>query len=428
MAIRALATHLSRRANNVAVGGRSFSALTAVEEFPGLPATNPSSSPSLTPSITTLPTGLTIVTEPSSLTSTVSLTFPSAGSSNELPSESGAALANRYLSFKSGKDLSTAIITRSLEDVGAALFSHAGRRGATVGYTALRENAAWVAPLLAVGCGFEKWDVRDAVQMAGKEVEEAKANVQVALTDQIYAAAYGPQSSLGHSYYTPNASRPSIISFRERTYTLNGAVLAATGIADHEAFVRMVEEEFPKAAPPKVDKVETAYLGGEARMDAPSTGYTHVALAFSGPTSTPLMNVLKHTFNLSGASAFASPGIFGVYSGSAPSDASGTIDALSSVLNSTPSADVIAKAKASAKSEALCALSGGSKSLADAMTASILDSCTFSPEALAEAYDAISEADVKKALDDMKKGGVSLAAVGDLSYVPYRASLAGRFN
>ena len=33
--------------------------------------------------------------------------------------------------------------------------------------------------MLAVGCGFEKWDVRDAVQMAGKEVEEAKANVQV---------------------------------------------------------------------------------------------------------------------------------------------------------------------------------------------------------------------------------------------------------
>lgn len=140
--------------------------------------------------------------------------------------------------------------------MGASLFSLAGRRGATVGYTAMRENAAWVAPLLAVSSGFEKWDVRDAVDMAEKEVAEAKSNAQVALTDQIYAAAYGAQSSLGRSYYTAGASRPSIISFREITYTLNGAVLAATGIADHEAFVRMVEDEFPKFTPPKVEKVE----------------------------------------------------------------------------------------------------------------------------------------------------------------------------
>lgn len=333
------------------------------------------------------------------------------------------------------------------------MFASAGRRGATVGYTALKENAAWIAPLLAVSSGFEKWDVRDAVKLAGKEVDEAKANaqvswlvwivivlvcavsfltvictsLQVALTDQIYAAAYGAQSSLGRSYYTPNASRSSIISFRERTYTLNGAVLAATGISDHEAFVRMVEEEFPSAAPPKADKVENAYLAGEARLDAPSTGYTHVALSFNGPASTPVANVLKHALTMSGASAFASPGLLGVYGGSAPSNAEATIDALSKSVTSAPSSDIINKAKAAAKAEALAALSSGSKSLADAMTSSILETCTFSPSALAESYDAVSEADVKKAMDDMKKGGVSLAAVGDLSYVPYRATIAGRF-
>jgi hypothetical protein len=147
--------------------------------FDRVPASTPGAAPALTPSITTLKSGLTIITEPSALTSTVSLTYPSAGSSNELPSESGAAIANRYLAFKSGKELSTALITRSIEDVGATMFASAGRRGATVGYTALKENAAWISPLLAVQSGFEKWDVRDAVKLAGKEVEEAKANAQV---------------------------------------------------------------------------------------------------------------------------------------------------------------------------------------------------------------------------------------------------------
>ena len=144
-----------------------------------LPTSTPSTSPTLTPSITTLKTGLTIVTEPSSLTSTVSLTYPSAGSSSELPTEAGAALANRHLAFKSGKELSAALITRSIEDCGATMFASAGRRGATVGYTAMRESAGWLAPLLSVGSGFEKWDVRNAVGLAGKEVDEAKANAQV---------------------------------------------------------------------------------------------------------------------------------------------------------------------------------------------------------------------------------------------------------
>jgi predicted Zn-dependent peptidase len=245
------------------------------------------------------------------LTSTVSLTFPNAGSSSEGPSEAGASIANRYLAFKSGSGLSSALIVRNIEDVGATPFSSAGRRGATVGFTAARENAAFIAPLLATECSFEKWDVKEAQQMAEMEAAEAVSNAQVSLSDQIYAAAYGAQSSMGRSYYTAGASRASIIAFRERNYSLNGAVLSATGIADHEAFLRMVEEISPSAAPAAAESAEgdVPYMGGEARVSAPSTGFAHVALAFQGPTSAPLMNIMKHCL---GTGAFAAPGIIGV--------------------------------------------------------------------------------------------------------------------
>ena len=135
---------------------------------------------------------------------------------------------------------------------------------------------------------------------------------------------------MGRSYYTSGASRPSIMSFRERAYTLNGAVLAATGVSDHEAFVRMVEEEFPAPAPGSeaAATVKSEYMGGEARLANPSSGYAHVALAFEGPTSAPVMNVLKHCLNMSGASAFASPGIVGVYGESSAADASATVGKL----------------------------------------------------------------------------------------------------
>mmetsp|Transcript_22616 Transcript_22616/g.40241 ORF Transcript_22616/g.40241 Transcript_22616/m.40241 type:complete len:426 (-) Transcript_22616:1120-2397(-) len=422
MASRAI-SQAARAATSRAGANRGFSVLTATEEFPGVPATSPATKKGSVFSSTTLATGLTVVTEDASLVSTVSLTYPNAGSSQEGPGEAGAAIANRYLAFKSGSDLSSAIILRSLEDKGASVFSSAGRRGATVGFTAARENAAYVAPLLMTECSFEKWDVKEAQELAGVEAGEATSNAQVALTDQIYAAAFGAQSSIGRSYYTAGASRPSIMSFRERNYTLDGAVLAATGIADHEAFVRMVDSEFPIPPPRKEAPLTTDYMGGEARVSAPSTGYAHVALAFQGPTSAPVTNVLKHCLGMSGVTAFASSGIMGVYGGSAPGDASATVDALSKAVGVAPSADVVASATAAAKAEALATLDGGSQSLADAMTASVFDS-TMS---LAEAYDSVTADDVSKAYAAMLKSQVSLAAVGDISTVPYHATIASRF-
>ena len=194
--------------------------------------------------------------------------------------------------------------------------------------------------------------------------------------------------------------------------------------------MRMVEEEFalPSSSPEAAAATTSAYIGGEARLSAPSTGYTHVALAFEGPKSAPVMNILKHCLCMSGASAFAAPGIMGVYGGSAPGDALATLDGLTKAVGATPSDAVVAKAKTVAKAEALRALDAGSKSLADAMTASILDSCGFSAKALVDSYDGVSTADVSKAYSAMLKSKLSLAAVGDISNVPYHATIASRFG
>lgn len=398
--------------------------LTATEEFPGVPAISPAPPKDSATSVTTLKSGLTVVTEDASLVSTLALTYPHAGSSQEGPGEAGAALGNRYLAFKSGSGLSSALILRSLEDVGASVFASAGRRGATVGFTAARENAAFVAPLLLTECAFEKWDVKEAQDLASIEAAEASENAQVALTDQIYAAAFGAQSAMGSSYYTAGASRSAIMSFRARNYTLDGAVLAATGIADHEAFVAMVDAEFPIPAPRKEALAVAEYLGGEARLSAPSMGYVHVALAFEGPTSAPVMNVLKYCLDMGGASAFAAPGIVGVYGGSAPGDAAATVDKMSETLGTVPTVDLIERAKTSAKDKALAELDGGSKSWADAMTGSILHSTTT----LAEAYDSVTADDVSKSYAAMLNSKVSLATVGDISGIPYHATIASRFK
>ena len=380
--------------------------------------------------MTTLPNGLTVVSENASSTSTVSLTFPNAGSASETISESGAALANKYISFKTGAGLSSAIILRNMENDGATPFATASRHSATLGYTASKDKAIRLVPLLAIPSSYAKWDVRDAVKMASIESEAASACAHTTLSESLYAAAYGAQSAMGKSLYGGSPSAASIESFRERAYALNGAVLSATGIDDHESFVKVVEVGFSESnAGAATSAPSSPFIGGETRIHS-SAGYTHVALAFEAGASTPLMNVVKQCITLSseGVSGFASGGLVGVYGGSAPSDAAGVTEALVASITSAPSADIVERAKGLAKAEAVFALDGGSQSLAGAMAASVVESGTFSAAGVAAAYDGITAKDVAAAFEAMAKSSPALAAVGDLSSTPYQGSIAPKFG
>lgn len=425
----------SRSAVAKSTSKRSFSAIYSVaDEFPDVPATTPSTLNASTASSTVLPSGLTVVTEDASSTSTLTLTFPTAGSSSESNFEAGAALANKCIAFKSGSGLSTALILRTLENDGATPFSSVGRDMASVGITCAPDKATRLLPLLATECTFEKWDLKDAKDAANLLVEEAQANAQLTLTEQIYAAAYGRESSMGKTVYTPSASNPGIISFRERNYGMKGAVLSATGISDHAAFVQAVSDGFSEANPGGGStelSTTSGYTGGESSLSASSAGYTHLAVAFQGPDgNSALSNVVKHVMSLSaaeGVSAFVAPGLVGLYASSPAAASSGLVDAIASAVTGSLSDEVFARAKGLAKAEAVFNLDGGSKLLAEAMTTSILETGSFSGAAVSDSYDAITKEDVAAAITAAVKSNPSVAAIGDISAIPSHASIASKF-
>lgn len=436
--LRASIHSIPRRAI-VATGNREFSALLSpIEEFPGLPSTSPQAAVASSTSVTTLSNGLTVITETASATSTISLTFPNAGSSSESSSESGAALVNKFLSFKSGSGLSSALILRNLEDSGAKPFAKASRTSATVGYTAAKDQAPRLIPLLLPTCSFEKWDVRDAQSSAKVETEQANASALTVLTENIYAAAFGAQSPMGKTFYSANTpSLSAIRSFRSRAYVLNGAVLAATGVVDHESFVKAVEEglsESEVGSPSSSSSSLSPFLGGEARIHA-NAGYTHLALAFDGSAllgKTPLLNVLKHCITLAsqeaGLEGFAADGLVGIYGGSSPVDAKDTLDALCRGMTSAVSSDVVQRAKNLAKAEAVFAMDAGSQRLAEVMTRSVMDGGLVGVQGLSAAYDAIGVKDVQGAMEALAKSQPAMAAVGDLSNTPYHGSIVSKFG
>jgi predicted Zn-dependent peptidase len=361
------------------------------------------------------------------------MTYPKAGSASEGIDERGAALINKCLAFNSGSGLSTIMIHRTIENEGAIPFAEATRTGATVGYTVEPDNAVGLVPLLATDCTFEKWDVRDAKKLASFQAAEANKSAQIVLTEQIYGAAYGGQSAMGRPFYSTDASTYDVASFRSRGYGLNGAVLAATGISDHGAFCAEVGSLLSESPAGTADAASaSAYIGGEARLSAPAAGFAHVALAFEASVPAAMRNVLKECFSIVGKEAgiagFETSGLVGVYA-AAPSEGVGALDsAMTDTLLSKMSADVVNKAKTLAKAEALFGLDCGSKGLAAAMTAGVMETGSFSSASgLASEYDAITEKDVSGALATILKSNPSLAAVGDISVLPYQGTFASRF-
>lgn len=431
--------------------------LTPLEEFPGTPQTTPTPSSASTTHTTTLSNGLTVISEDSHNTCTISLTFPHAGTYSERsPSETGASLVNRYLSFKSGSGLSSAVILRNLEDDGATPFATCSRYGASVGFTASREKAVRLVPLLATSGSFERWDVRDAKKFAAIAVDEALTNVQTVLTESVYSASYGAQNPAGKSQYStsPLPTASAIESFRDRAYDLNGAVLAATGIPDHDQFCEAVSygfSESPTSTGPTqgLDTPPPVFLGGETRVHVPGAGSTHLAVSFgTQPASAALLQVAAMCVG-SGANGavdgFSAPvgtmgsgggGIIGAYSGAVPAGAAPeAIDRMCEALTGPPpSVEVVERAKASAKARALFEMEDGSRNLAEGMTRGVLEYEVFGGGSLAASiaaeYDAVTVEGVGAVLAGLVMGGVqpAIASVGDVTSVPYLSEIAPRFS
>jgi len=411
---------------------RKLSALlTPVEEFPGLPSTIPTPASTGSVLVTTLSNGLTVVSENSSSSSSISLTFPKAGSVFESNMEVGAAIVSKCLAFKSGSGLSSALITRNLDNNGASSFATSGRKKSTIGFTTHPEKAVNIVPLLATNCTFENWDLVDARKQASVEVNEAMLSAETLLTESIFAAAFGAQSAMGKPYYSTGASIDSIKSFRNRSYVLNSAVLAATGICDHDTFVRAVEEGLSEAAVgPSGDIPKSTFIGSECRVHDPFSKYAYIALAFPHLGSIPLLNVLKQYISLSiqGVSGFATTDLVGGFGVTDPDNSCAIVDALCSVVTSTPSVPVVERAKFLAKAETIFALDRGSRCLAEVMAWSVLEYGNFSTVDTFTEYDSITLDDISSAFKYMAKNIPALAAVGNIDRVPYQGSLSSRFS
>jgi hypothetical protein len=157
-------------------------------------------------------------------------------------------------------------------------------------------------------------------------------------------------------------------------------------------------------------------MGGEARVHAPSVGATHVALAFAAPSSSVLSNILKECLALQGGTAFGGDGLVGVYG----SD----VDTLSSSLTTKPTGRHYQACQEYGQIQGHVCVGRWFSWTRGCHDAQVLETGSFLPPS----YDAVLERDVSAAYDAMIKSGLTMAAVGNLSMVPYHGTIASRFS
>uniref|UniRef100_A0A7S2JT78 Peptidase M16 N-terminal domain-containing protein n=1 Tax=Leptocylindrus danicus TaxID=163516 RepID=A0A7S2JT78_9STRA len=449
-ALTATAKHAARnslsRAAATAVGRRNIMMAMAAddEDIPGLP------DPMTLASMSTLKSsgnissskvgGLNIVTDDGSSSSSVLFTLKNAGgSAAELSGEAGAAAVNAYLTYKSSSTASTLKTLRDMNNSGAQPYpmlpSKASRTSAQFGYTCAPEHTADLVANLAMDCAYTKWDVQDAVNYANIAASTALACPANVCEESIYVAAYGDASSMSNSVYCSNAiSRDVVASFREREYygaASADAVLVATGVADHDAFVAAVTAAFGTKEGASSTPLKGEYRGGESRVPVEGASKTYLRLAFAAPYCALVQDIIVATLQAQGVEAFAQDGVLGVSGDANVASTSELVDTLVAALAAPITAESAAKGKLLAKASALMALEGtSSTSLAQSLTTgAVLGTEAYTPQDLAAAYDDIAVETVVAEAAKMKESVLAVSAVGGgLAAVPYHPTLAAMFK
>jgi len=410
----------------------------SVEDFAGMP--NPIALVSLTSakaagrvSMSEVCGGkIKVVTEDSCLASSVLLTYKAnGGSAGELSGEAGASAVNKFLTFKSSEKAGSTLKTlRDMEDAGVMPIVKACRLNAQLGYTCAKDTTLDFVQNLALDSKYAKWDVAEAIVKAQTEAAVAQSNPYLMLTEGVYDAAYGDASPMSNSIYygESGASRAGVMSFREREYYGGGdAIVAATGIEDHNAFVAAIADAFVGYGSDSVAAASGVYRGGEYRL-ATASGKAHVALAFAAPSDPVVCDILKHCLAASGCNSFAVDGVIGVYGDSDADGAAGLTDSLVEALATPVSVEQILSAKTVAKANALFALeASGSLSMAESLTLGAISDGGNDAQDLASLYDEVPAEMVMAAASALTKGNLTVSALGSISSVPYHATLSTKF-
>jgi predicted Zn-dependent peptidase len=412
--------------------------------------------------VTTLPSGLTIVTERMDRVETVSFgAYVASGTRHETAEENGASHFLEHMAFKGTERRSAAAIAEEIEAVGGHINAYTAREQTAYYVKLLKEDLALGADIIGDILTHSVFDPDELERERGvilQEIGQANDTPDDIVFDHFQETAY-PDQPMGRPVLGTEAGiktmrRDVLRNFMRRHYVTGNTVIGAAGNLQHDEVVALAEKHFcdlPTTAHPKA--VDGLYGGGEFREDRdldqvhivlgfPAFGYADpdyypamlLSTLLGGGMSSRLFQEIREKRGLVySIYSFTAPamdgGLFGIYAGTGESEAAElmpvALDELRKVQEAVSDIE-LARARAQVKASLLMSLeSTGSRCEQLTRQIQVFGRVIPTSETVSR-IEAVTNADILRAAGRIFRGVPTLAAMGPASRVPDIAAIADR--
>jgi len=415
--------------------------------------------------LTTLPSGLTVVTDamPHLKTASIQVSF-GVGGRDERPDEHGISHLLEHMAFKGTTRRTPRGLAEEIEAVGGDLNAATASESTSYFAKVLGEDLPVAIDILAdilTDPQFHPEELVKEKNVIVQEIGAAEDDPDDVVVDHFIAEAY-PAQPLGRTILgTPAAVRSAtpdkLRAYMGRSYCAPRAVVSAAGAVDHDRIVEAIGKAFevlPKEPPPASEPAR--YRGGISTVARPLE-QTNLVFGFEGMSyrdpeiyavgvfnnllggglSSRLFQEVReerglcyeiHSFHWS----YSDTGIFGISAGTDPGDAVDLVNLTMDVLNATVDGATeaeVGRAKAQMKVGLLGALES-SASRTDQMARQILVfGRTFALEEIVAKIDAVTVEDARAAGARLVRSSpMTFAAIGPKRGLDKVKKLAEQFR
>ena len=412
--------------------------------------------------VTTLPSGLTVVTEAMPRVETVSFgAHVAAGTRHEDAAVNGASHFLEHMAFKGTTRRDAAAIAREIENVGGQINAYTARENTAYYCKVLKEDTALAADIIGdilTDSVFAPEELERERGVILQEIGQANDTPDDIVFDHFQETAYADQAmgrpTLGTEAIIAGMQGAALSGFMRRHYGAQSMVIAAAGALEHEAVVAMAQQHFARlpdtrAAPPEPAR----YTGGEYREEQ-DLEQVHVVLGFEslayddpqshaamllstllgGGMSSRLFQEIREKRGLvysiySYTQPFLDSGLFAIYAGTGEKEAAElvpvTLEQLMRVQHDVTE-DELARARAQLRASLLMSLESTSSRCEQLARQWQVHGRIIPTEETKAKIAAVTVADIEAVARRIFRGKPTLAALGPAGKVPSLGQISDR--
>jgi predicted Zn-dependent peptidase len=418
----------------------------------------------MTVEITKLANGMTIVTDRLDTVETVSLgVWVQAGSRFETAANNGVSHLLEHMAFKGTARRSARDIAEEIEAVGGHLNAFTSREMTAFHATTLKDNVDVAIDIIGdilQNSVFDQQELEREREVVLQEIGQAFDTPDDIVFDHFQSTAF-PEQPLGRPVLGPpeivaSMTRDTLMGYMGTHYTPPRMIFAAAGKLDHDVIVAMVEAQFSRVEAGIVEQPEAAlYRGGDIRetrdleqvhfvlgfesVSFHDPDYYAIAVAAStlaGGMSSRLFQEIREkrglVYSIYGFnSAYSDGGLFGIYAGTGEEGLAELVPVLCDELiksTSTIEEKELGRARAQMRTGIVMSLeSTAARAEQIARQITVFDR-VMPIEELIEKVEALSCADIERAISRLLSSDPTVAAIGPVSRLPSYDDIASRLK